>query len=259
MVKIDNNSPKLWDAVWLANTNFEEEAIELVKTENGLMWKNIKKILLNKYGSLKGLKSIEIGAGKGTVSLLLAKEGVKVTILDYSKKAIQSSKSFFKRNGMEASFVLCDALKLDKKLLNSYDISLSFGTAEHFIGESRIKIMKSHFDVLNSNGVSFVSVPNKVNPFYRLHKFMSQKAGRWKFGEEYPFSIIELSKISRDLGMKESFIGSSLFQTPFLFRLRISKILGKVWTTKAKLNVNMEIETPFDPYISPAIALVAEK
>jgi 2-polyprenyl-3-methyl-5-hydroxy-6-metoxy-1,4-benzoquinol methylase len=96
---------------------------------------------------------------------------------------------------LPAKFLKHDALVLPVDLLGKYDISMSFGLAEHFRGVERTKIIKSHFDVLKKGGMAFISVPNRYNPPYRLSKFFAEHVNRWRVGAEIPYSRKELGDI----------------------------------------------------------------
>jgi 2-polyprenyl-3-methyl-5-hydroxy-6-metoxy-1,4-benzoquinol methylase len=255
MKTTEKNTPEIWDDVWKKDYNVSKNRIILECVSKGILTKRILSILHKKYGSLKGLKSIEIGGGMGKMSAILAKEGVDVTILDYSKKAIEKGNKFFKDNCLKANFLYCNALNLRKKTLSKFDISMSFGTAEHFINEHRRKIIKAHFDVLKEGGTTFISVPNKKNFLYRVHKFLSQEFNRWIYGEEYPFSDKELIKISERYCKKSFIIGGYLFKSPFMIFKRIRKLIGD----KKERHIKKEFGTPLDKFYSTGICLVAEK
>jgi 2-polyprenyl-3-methyl-5-hydroxy-6-metoxy-1,4-benzoquinol methylase len=188
---------------------------------------------------------------------LFASEGAEVTVLDYSPEAIRSSKLFFERNNVKSTSIQADAFNLDKNLLRKFDVAMSYGTAEHFKGKQRIDFIKLHFDVLKECGIVFIEVPNSWNIPYRLWKFLSQLSGRWAFGEEYPFSIIELKKIAKLFNKKCSFMGKSLFRTQFCFFRRIKKLF-KIKETYDLNKIRKEIGTPLDTYFSTYLILVGE-
>ena len=95
---MDENTPKLWDKLWNKNIHEYEDQLSLAKEEKSIRWNRIKQFVLKEFGSFKNLKTIEIGAGAGTYSALMAKEDADVTLLDYSNRALQRSQEFFKRN-----------------------------------------------------------------------------------------------------------------------------------------------------------------
>jgi len=254
-MQIAKNTPEVWDKVW-SPLSEEEDRYYLDKHRKSIEWARIKSRVLKKFGSFKGIKSIEIGAGEGLTSLLFALEGAEVTILDFSPEAIKSSKLFFKRNNIKANFILMDALNLDKKLLSKYDVSMSFGTAEHFSGDNRIKFIQAHFNVLRKDGITFISVPNKWNLIYRLWKFLSQSFGRWQFADEFPFSRAEFRSIGKKLNVKFDIIGGYLFHSHFLIKRRLRKFFGFNQFPK---KVNYEIGTPLDKYFAQTIVAIAKK
>ena len=246
---MEKNTVQVWDKV--QEHSIEQDRYSIRKVLNSLEWRRTKKLILDKFGSFKGLKSIEIGAGQGKHSVVLALKGVDVTVLDYSKSALEASKILFKRFNCKGKFILMDALNLDKKLLSKFDISMSYGTAEHFIGEKRTKFIKTHFDVLKKEGITFISVPNKLNLPYRTWMFLSQIFGKWRYGEEYPFSIWELKKIGNKIGKDFSVFGSNLFFTKFQFIRRIKKFfLGNDGFYKSSKE---RFATPLDKYLSQTI------
>jgi 2-polyprenyl-3-methyl-5-hydroxy-6-metoxy-1,4-benzoquinol methylase len=254
---IAKNTSELWDDVWSPFSE-EQDRYNLEKKRNSIEWKRIRKIIIKEFGSFNGIKTIEIGAGQGVYSLLFALEGADVTVLDYSQKAIDSSKLFFKRNNINGNFIKMDGLNLDRQLFSKFDVSMSFGTAEHFSSEKRIKFIQSHLDVLKEGGVTFICVPNKWNLIYQLWKFLSRLFGKWEFGEEYPFSIEEFKKIGKTLNVKFEFIGAYLFDSHFLFSRRIKSFLGIKETYDTK-KIRQQIGTPFDKCLSKDITAISKK
>jgi 2-polyprenyl-3-methyl-5-hydroxy-6-metoxy-1,4-benzoquinol methylase len=255
------NTNQLWDNLWEKNTSAKEDIFNLAKEENCIRWIRLEKIVLDNFGSFKDLKVIEIGAGAGTNAALMAKKGAKVTVLDYSDNALKASCMFFDRNGLSAEFIKLNALSLPLELLNKYDISMSFGLSEHFIGLDRININKAHFDVLKKGGLAFISVPNKNNPPYRIFKFIAEHIGQWNVGEEYPYTRKEFTEICKQVGVSDySFFGDSLWRS--LNFISPIKIFRKIFKIKNKLNINTikkEKGTPLDEYLSYAIVLCGKK
>lgn len=251
---MQKNTPQLWDKLWLATTK-EEDLYNLKKEESSIRWQRIEKLILKKFKSFKNLDVIEVGAGAGTLSLLFAKRGAKVTILDYSSKAISRSKEFFSRHNCKANFILADALHLNNKLKNKYDVAMSFGLAEHFEGTQRLAIIKSHFDLINKQGLVIISVPNKANLPYRIHKMIMQLAKKWKFGEEYPYTRKEFLSIAKKLNAKQThFIGDSFFNS---FRFLNPLLLLK--RKKNILSIKKEKGSFLDSRYAYALIFMSEK
>jgi len=217
--------------------------------KKGMGWKMSKKIVLKKFGSFDNLKCIELGAGKGTTSLLFALEGAEVSVLDYSQKGLNMAKKFFNIYNIKANFILMDALNMDDSLFDKFDVSLSGGTVEHFDKDNILKFISNHFNVLKTGGMAFIGFPNKLNLPYRLWKFLSQSFGRWKFGEENPQSFWGMRKIGRQLGVRFNFFGGFLFHTKFHFIDRITRMLTK---KPVKLKIK-EFWTPLDKYFASGL------
>ena len=256
--KMQKNTPELWDNLWNERTE-EEDLLSIEKEEASVRWRKIESKVNEKFKDFKNLRVIEVGSGAGINALLFAKKGSKVTILDYSKNALNRSKQLFKKNKLKASFVLSDALDLKKRLLEKYDLSMSFGLAEHFTGDERVKIIKSHFDLINNKGLVLVSVPNKSNLPYMINKLALSFLKKWKFGEEYPFSRSEFLKICKSLGFeKASFIGSSFIDSfRFINPILLMKKLRHQPTNSS--NIKKERATIFDDRFGYALVLVGEK
>jgi 2-polyprenyl-3-methyl-5-hydroxy-6-metoxy-1,4-benzoquinol methylase len=254
------NSPELWDKLWEKYPEQNSWNYALRKEELSIRWNRIKNIILTRYGSFDNLNVIEIGAGAGTYSTLMARKNAHVTILDYSDKAIDLAKLFTEGNNIDAKFVKANALSLPVELSGKYDIAMSFGLAEHFSSLDRVKIIKAHFDLIRHGGMAFISVPNKYNIPYRINKFVSEKTDRWLVGEEYPFSRRELKSILQLIGISEyNFIGDSLLSS-FGF-IKSTPFIRKFMKTKHQDSKNLKYETgtSLDAFLSYALVLCAKK
>ena len=266
---MENNTPQLWDKSWKkALASPGEDIFKLAKEENSIRWQRIEKIVLEEFGFFNNLKVIEIGSGVGTYAALMAKRGAKVTILDYSESALKRAREFFKRNKLFADkFIKKDAFSLSPSLLGKYDISMSFGLTEHFKGTKRIKINKTHFDVLRKGGITFIAVPNKYNPFYRMFKFVTERIGLWEAGEEYPYSRKEFRSICKQIGITEySLFGESFYSSfKFIDPFRTArKLLTRYLNIKLKRNLDpsrlrKQKGTFLDAYLSYSLVLCGKK
>lgn len=211
------NSSLLWDTLW---TNSQGKIKSLIysvhEEEHGSVWPQIKASLEKNFGSIAGLQVIEVGAGSGTYGAILARHGATVTVLDYSENALQVSKDLYENLGIKATFILADALAIDKELKGKYDVSMSFGLAEHFADKQRIQIIRSHFDLLKPDGMTLISVPNQECWPYRFWKYQRTVRGKWNFGLELPYDQKEFSEISKTIQVENyHFIGSSFWDSFF--------------------------------------------
>jgi 2-polyprenyl-3-methyl-5-hydroxy-6-metoxy-1,4-benzoquinol methylase len=254
MAMTSRNTPQLWDKLWERETSKDEDLATLRIEERTVRWRKLKEIVLKKFHSFDDLKVIEIGAGTGTYSGLMAKQGAKATMLDSSENALSRGLDFMVHNNLKAEFMKCDALSLSDEIRHAFDISMSFGMAEHFRGDERIKAIKAHFDVLKNGGITFISVPNKYNPPYRFYKFVSELTNRWTVGEEYPFSRREMRNIVKGMNPKEYFFFGDSFISSFNFFLR-TPFIRKYLTIRQ--SEKAETKCLLDQYFSYSIVLYA--
>jgi 2-polyprenyl-3-methyl-5-hydroxy-6-metoxy-1,4-benzoquinol methylase len=261
MPRASQNTSQLWDELWARGAGPDEDLYALAKERVGARFQRISHRVVQRFGGFQGLDVIEIGAGAGTNAALFGTLGSGVAVLDYSEKALERSRVFFERNRISAKEIHADALDLPTDLLGSFDVSMSFGLAEHFAGEDRVRIIRSHLDLLRPGGVTFVSVPNKANPPYRLYKLLTERTRLWNVGEEYPFSRREFESICSRLGVREySFFGDS-----FLESLRFIDPVAaarKILRAKPRLDqkrLRRQRGTFFDDRFAYAIVLCAAK
>jgi 2-polyprenyl-6-hydroxyphenyl methylase / 3-demethylubiquinone-9 3-methyltransferase len=261
MMASGKNIPDVWDELWSRPISAQEDLFNLAQEENGIRWQRIERIALQKFGTLAGLRVIEIGAGAGTNALLMARRGAHVTILDSSESALGRAMQLFQRFNLTAEPVCQNALSLPADLLERYDIAMSFGLAEHFQGEKRLLVNKAHFDLLLPGGLAFISVPNKYNLPYRIFRFGAGLIGAWKVGYEHPYSRSELSEICRRIGITDfGFFGDSFYAS---FRLiNPVRAARKILQTKPSWNVSglkKQKGTPFDSRLAYALVLYGVK
>jgi len=257
----EKNTANLWNDFWGTGVSEKEDVFSLAKEEHSIRWQRIEKIVVEEFESFQDLNVIEIGAGAGTHSALMAKKGARVTILDYSQGALIRAQELFSRIGLTAELVNEDALSLSQSLSGVYDISMSFGLAEHFRGDERDKINKIHFEVLRKGGIAFISVPHKYNPPYRIYKFLAELLGVWKVGEEFPYSRRELRQICQRIGIIEhTFFGDSLAASfHFIDPTRVFRKLFRLKQDFSISKIKKERGTVLDEYLSYALVLCAKK
>lgn len=180
-----------WDKHWT------EKKIDKAEVEGERCFSEAKLIpvLKREFGTLDGLKSIEIGSGMGTDSLIMAAYGADVTLVDYSHAALGKAQALFDLYGFKAKMVKADVLSLDGSLKGKFDVAMSYGLAEHFEGAECTDIFKAHLDLVRNGGVIIVSVPNCLCPSYRVVKV----AKRW---DEVPFTKGQLRHICEELNVE---------------------------------------------------------
>jgi SAM-dependent methyltransferase len=166
------------------------------------------------FGSIRGLRTVELGAGRGDMSYLLATAGARVTLVDNSAVALRQSKALFEAHGLSGDFVLANLFEMS--IQDRFDVSMSFGVLEHFRGAKRGQIVKLHAIA----EVAFVSVPNALCVPYRAWKFALELTNRWQYGEESPLTAQGLKE-----EMLRSFKQVVIFHVPLNFHL--NRFIGR--------------------------------
>src|SRR5271157_958982 len=114
------NSAQTWDSLW-KGINDEEQTYRLAKERSSIRWKRIREVLRHEFGSIEGLRSVELGAGLATVSTLMAQEGADISIIDYSPRALDICGNILRKLNIEASLYEADGLNLPAELIAKFD------------------------------------------------------------------------------------------------------------------------------------------
>ncbi|MFA5175683.1 MAG: class I SAM-dependent methyltransferase [Candidatus Nanoarchaeia archaeon] len=213
----------VWDKYW-QETKFNDDLI-INNLKKSHFWKELKQEILLNFGTFKNLKIVELGSGRGEMSLLMALEGANITLIDESDFALIEAKKLYSKFKCKVKLERKDLFELKP---GKYDICLSFGLAEHFKDEKRLEVIKKHYDLIAKNGIIILSVPNTKSFPYRIYKSLTSLVGLWKYGLEIPYSEKELLAISKKLSItKYKIIRSSFLNTFYHFLIMNPlKILG---------------------------------
>lgn len=247
------SQPEIWRAVWRDTQLTAAGVRKTIYREQGtLRWRAIREAFIRHFGTLQGLRTIELGAGTGDISLLFALEGANTTLYDADKGALELARFKFSVAGLKPQLCTGDFLNLDVALRGKFDAAVSYGTVEHFAGQDRFLACRAHVEVLRPGGMVAISVPNAHCLPYRLSKWWQEKRGTWNWGLEIPYTRAELNRIAAAIGLaKWSIHGSSFLRDWDQFLLtsvtqRIERYTG----------FHFERRTPFDPYWGHALTLI---
>lgn len=184
----------VWEKLWSREVPAERDDALLARERGSPRWALIIDKLTRTLGRINGLRTIELGSGRGDLSALLAQLGANVTLLDANQKALAAAEQRFTRLKLHANFCSGDLLNLDTNLHNQFDVAISIGVIEHFKGEARSAAIRSHYDSLKPGGMAIISVPNAWCPPYRLWKKYLELRRCWPYGMEIPYSRRELAR-----------------------------------------------------------------
>ena len=259
-----SNTAEQWGRLWRdAPSRLKELRFSVEKAEKSLIWSSIRESLGET--DISSLSTIEIGAGAGTISAAFARNGARVTVLDYSKEALDVNAALFESFGLKQESLLADALNLPASLLGRFDVAMSFGLAEHFEADDRTRIIKAHFDLLRPGGLAVITVPNRHCWPYRMWKARRELTGKWHFGMEIPYSRAEISRICLEIGVKDFHITGSPFLASFDFVIPFARWKRSIEKRILKdkrfdpSRIVQERTGPLGPYLGYALVLIARK
>lgn len=241
----------VWTRVWQTTPSSEKDARMLTRERRGPRWNWVRQELHKTFGGLIGLRTIELGSGRGDLSVLLAEEGAEVTLLDANAAALESAARRFAGLGLRARFVQDDLREVGVTTLPSFDVALSIGVIEHFSGPQRTRVLRAHYDTIHRHGLAVVSVPHSWCLPYRIWKTYLEWRRWWPYGPEFPYSRSELSRRAREAG----FSGVQLRAFGLLHSL------GEHWVKRLRGQRPSWTDAPsaWDPLLGLSLVMIARK
>ncbi|RME40873.1 MAG: class I SAM-dependent methyltransferase [Planctomycetota bacterium] len=197
-----SDAPEVWDRVWTHRPDDARDDELIERERRSARWAWVERSLLARFGTMRGLRTIELGSGRGDLSVLLAERGAEVTLLDASPKALSQAQHRFARRDVPARFEEGDLFVPDERHLGAYDVALSSGVIEHYAGRTRTDSIAAHLRVLRPGVLIVISVPHARCPTYRLWKAYLSLRGWWPYGREIPYTRRELSRRARAAGVE---------------------------------------------------------
>jgi SAM-dependent methyltransferase len=186
-----------WDAQWRAEP-LDPAAVGA--EERTPRWRAQERLVRGRLGGFDGLGVAEVGSGRGLNGVLYAVRGAEVTLVDSSRLALEQAVELFAVFRAEPRTVEADLFALPAELEGRYDVAMSFGVCEHFLGERRLAAIKAHLELVRPGGLVLLGVPNRHAPAYRLWLATLKRRGTWPLGTEEPFSATELVALARAAG-----------------------------------------------------------
>jgi SAM-dependent methyltransferase len=186
-----------WDAQWRAEPLDGAAATAEAGTPR---WRAQERLVRERFGGFKGLKAVELGSGRGLNGALYASRGAEVTLVDRSRLVLEQAEELYAVFGAAFEAVEADVFALPVELLGQFDVAMSFGLCEHFLGDRRLAAVAAHLELVRPAGLALLGVPNRRAPAYRLWVATLKRRGTWPLGTEEPFSAAELERLARQAG-----------------------------------------------------------
>lgn len=259
-LKLQTLDAEGWGKIWSPG---EIDIEDIVRThEKTVLCGKILRYLETHLGSLSGAKTIEIGCGSAIYSLIFARLGANITLLDYSADALRIAASNARRLGVEATLVQADAFAPPFRP-GEFDMALSFGTVEHYRQPKRFGICESHATMVKRGGVVLIETPNFAFLPHEVLKRILQMRGKWAFGFEKGFSRLEMSRLARHLQLRHPEIVGSSLRSDLAHYSRIvrnsSTMRRMIGESKERELVDHQRATRLDDYLGRSIALLGVK
>jgi len=163
--------PSIYNKNYYLNVCLGSE--EFKKSKGQDVHPRIKSLLQNIHLD-KTMHVLDIGCGRGDISIYLARFVKRVVGIDYSSDAIKIAKKLKEnsvRTKRKLQFIQCDATSLPFAD-SSFDVIVAIDILEHLTKDDVVKMMREIKRVLKSNGQLFVHTGtnrilyNTTYPFY---------------------------------------------------------------------------------------------
>lgn len=196
--------PEVWSRVWRHQPSDRRDDHLLARETSSPRWGLIQDALNRSFGSVKSLRTVELGSGRGDLSALLAQQDARVSLLDESDEALRQARHRFQRLRLQADFVAGDFFSPTAAQRATFDVALSSGVIEHFRGKQRTRAIRAHAQWVRPGGLVIISVPHAMCWTYRLWKMYLELRSCWPYGMEIPYTHAELLRRSREAGLEHS-------------------------------------------------------
>lgn len=197
------NEMDYWNRHWKNMINHIEKNSIPFEIQD-LWWKNLyDEMTLYYENEINGFKNktiCEIGAGSGYASLLMAKNGAQVTLIDFAPNSVEYAKrvmQYLSINPENVKFIQGDLFSKEKLTNEQFDIVWNCGVIEHYEWDEAIKLVKIMSSYTKPSGKVLITLPNLLSPFLIYKMFKEGK------GSEIFFSHRMLKKLMEDSGLQQ--------------------------------------------------------
>jgi 2-polyprenyl-3-methyl-5-hydroxy-6-metoxy-1,4-benzoquinol methylase len=192
--------------------------------------------IMKSLNSLKGKKLLELGCGRGDLSVFLAKQGAKVTGVDAGENLIVAATLLAEVNQANCEFQVANITDLPFEA-DTYDMVLGIAILHHLSQSDLNKALQETYKVLTENGVAFFVEPVEDS---KVFNFIQNIFPRQKKGSRYHRPSILQRKAwkeyvekldDRALTTKELRSAGKQFKTvkkqSYGFLIRLQGLIGK--------------------------------
>ena len=181
-------SVETWDRFWLAEKNRP-------KKPNLFLIDAVKKVMGE---SMEGKRILEVGCGTSREAIELSRQGAEISILDFSRPALDILGRHADEGRVNLLSVQADAEELPFTNC-TFDLVYSQGLVEHFLPSD--KLMREQVRVVKPGGFVLVDVPQLFS-LQAVTKGILMRIDRWPFGWERNYSERQLRKLLGSFGLE---------------------------------------------------------
>ncbi len=165
------------------------------------VYSNDDRVLRNVLGvtDLHMKRVLEVGAGTGRDSFGMVEQGASVFMLDYSTNSLNIINNIASEQKVDVKPVCGNAFSLPFPD-GSFDLVFHQGLLEHFREKEAENLLRENIRVTKTGGLILVDVPQRYH-VYTLMKHILIAMDKWFAGWEREFSLPELDRLLRSLGV----------------------------------------------------------
>lgn len=225
-----------------SNKSLWNELTEIHKEENNIYsikdFKSGKNTLsrteIKELGNISGKKILHLQCHFGLDTLSLAREGAKVTGVDFSEKSINLAKSLSKETGIPAKFICSDIYNLSRVLKEKFDIVFTSYGVLLWLPDLK-RWAKTIFYFLKPKGFFYIIEGHPFSMILRINKNENLYVKKSYFSHINPRE----EKRGRDYARKRKKVNG----TAYTWNHSISEIINSL--IKARLKIDYLHEFPF--------------
>jgi 2-polyprenyl-3-methyl-5-hydroxy-6-metoxy-1,4-benzoquinol methylase len=150
-------------------------------------------------GSLAGKRTLEFGGGIGWTSLWLARAGARTTVADISGKALELSRAVFARAGCRGEWQQ-RTIFAEPDGREQHDLVFNSGLIEHFHRDDQLRLLANMRALTRPGGHVVAFAPYAGGKLYVWAKRQMERAGTWRFGDEFP--LWTMQDLGREVGLE---------------------------------------------------------
>ena len=177
--KMWNLTEDQWSAVLQTRDNPADVAARLRRAGPFVPWSTM---LVNE--SADCVSTVDLGAGRGEHSAVLAMAGRRTTLVDWAPNNLEFAAAMYQAMGLNGSFVRADITRPLPFEDSSVDLVFSCGVFEYFTRDQVDAILAEAFRIARKRVI--IMVPNAAAIGYRLGKWYMERRGTWEWGGEVP-------------------------------------------------------------------------